>query len=482
MNELDRLIHMPLANALGWTLFHSLWEGAVAALFLAAILAATRSPRVRYVCACASLFALLLGFAVTLAVEVSQQRGGPAVNYSGFSGARRSGDIAPLQKAHRFPLEEFLPWLSPFWMAGVIALHLRRVAGWIGAQRLRNRGVCRPPDPWLQRFDALRHRMRISKPVALLETCLAEVPVVVGYLRPVILVPAGLLAGLPPSQMEAILLHELAHIRRHDALVNLLQNLAEAFLFYHPAVWWISGIVRSERETCCDDLAVAASGDKFDYAAALTSLEQSRTAAYENTLAATGGSLVKRIQRLLRTNDRLELAPLVSAAILVMVAAGALVAWQEAANGPAQQAVTPYTLWLNQDVAYIITPAERAAFQKLQTDPERDHFIEQFWQRRDPTPDTSRNEFKEEHYRRIASANRRFTWGSTPGWRSDRGRIYIVYGPPDELEDHPASQPYPTQQWLYHFIQGMGKNVIVEFVDPAGAGEYRMTSDPAFAH
>ena len=138
---------------------------------------------------------------------------------------------------------------------------------------------------------------------------------------------------------------------------------------------------------------------------------------------------------------------------------------------------TPYTKWLNQDVAYIITDAERNAFKNLQSNPELEHFIEQFWQRRDPTPGTVENEFKEEHYRRIAYANDHFP-GPIPGWKTDRGRIYITYGPPDEKESHPsgnAPSNVPFEQWLYHLIQGVGTNVVIEFVDPNKTGEYRMT-------
>ena len=132
-------------------------------------------------------------------------------------------------------------------------------------------------------------------------------------------------------------------------------------------------------------------------------------------------------------------------------------------------------------MAYIITDAERNAFKSLQSDPEREHFIEQFWQRRDPTPGTVENEFKEEHYRRIAYANDHFA-GGIPGWKTDRGRIYITYGPPDEKESHPsgnAASTVPFEQWLYHLIQGVGTNVVIEFVDPNKTGEYRMTTDPA---
>ena len=396
-------------------------------------------------------------------------------------------------------MSEYLPWLAPFWIAGVLFFQLRGVASWMAARGLRRRGVCAATAFWQERLDRLGARVRLSRPVTLLESCVAEVPVVIGYVRPVILMPVGLLAGLPAGQVEAILLHELAHIRRHDYLVNLMQIVVEGLVFYHPAVWWISGVIRAERENCCDDLVVATQGDALAYAAALTALEQNRGAVREAVLAATGGSLVKRVRRLLvqPERQRAALTPVFSAAVLTISLAAAMAAWQstpppvrppaapvlaQVQQTPAPvEAVTPYRLWLNQDVAYIITDAERAAYKSLQSDPEREHFIEQFWLRRDPTPGTPENEFKEEHYRRIAYANEHFA-AAIPGWKTDRGRIYITYGPPDEKETHPsgsAAQPYPYEQWLYHFIEGVGTNVVIEFIDPNKTGEYRMTIDPS---
>ncbi len=153
---------------------------------------------------------------------------------------------------------------------------------------------------------------------------------------------------------------------------------------------------------------------------------------------------------------------------------------------------TPYRKWLNEDVSYIITDEERQAFKRLQTDEERQSFIEQFWLRRDPTPDTAENEYKEEHYRRIAYANERYASG-IPGWKTDRGRIYIMYGPPAEIESHPSggtyerpfeegggtTSTYPFETWRYRYIEGIGSDIIIEFVDPTMTGEYRMTMDPS---
>ena len=149
-----------------------------------------------------------------------------------------------------------------------------------------------------------------------------------------------------------------------------------------------------------------------------------------------------------------------------------------------------YKKWLNEDVVWIITDEERAAFKQLSNDEERDNFIEAFWQRRDPTPDTEENEYKEEHYRRIAYANEHFPAG-IPGWKSDRGRIYIMYGPADEVDSHPSGGTYerpmeegggetstfPFEDWRYRYLEGIGQEVIIEFVDTCMCGDFHMTMD-----
>src|SRR5436309_11683454 len=157
-----------------------------------------------------------------------------------------------------------------------------------------------------------------------------------------------------------------------------------------------------------------------------------------------------------------------------------------------KELLTPYRKWLNEDVTYIITDEERGVFKRLQTDDERESFIESFWMRRDPTPDSIENEYKEEHYRRIAYANEHYASG-IPGWKTDRGRIYITYGPPDEIGGHPSGGTYerppeegggttstfPFETWRYRYIEDIGSDIIIEFVDPTMSGEYRMTMDPS---
>src|SRR5260370_33583923 len=165
---------------------------------------------------------------------------------------------------------------------------------------------------------------------------------------------------------------------------------------------------------------------------------------------------------------------------------------QRKANAKAlrQELSRSYKKWLDEDVRWIITDQEKSAFMQLSNDEERDQFIEGFWQRRDPTPDTEENEFKEEHYRRIAYANEHYAAG-LPGWKTDRGRTYIVFGPADEIESHPSGGSYerpmeegggqtstfPFETWRYRYIEGIGQEVMIEFVDTCMCGDYHMTMD-----
>jgi GWxTD domain-containing protein len=524
---------MTLLNALGWTLFHLLWEGSVVALALAVTLCFARSSRLRYACGCAALAMMPAVFAITLTHLAGREQiagaaaralllPSPALNSSdagmNFGGADSVHPAA---------------WAAFLWLAGVAVFYIRAAGGWISIRGWRSTGVFAPGEIWVTRCAELSSRLGVTRRVVLLQSSLAEVPVVMGCLRPVILIPMGLLTGMPQRQIEYILMHELAHICRHDYVVNLLQTLAEGLLFYHPAVWWISGVIREERENCCDDI-VAGYGDTHEYAATLAALEEYRHAVGEPALAATGGNLMKRIRRLLKQPEgpRAALTPVFSAS-LVILSVGVALAYQAQSASPMRvpspktitlpklpapqkpaplqvlaqansqgnapgrvgapaDAASPWSNWLTQDVAYIIEDQERAAYRALNTDEEREHFVEQFWLRRDPTPGTPVNEFREEHYRRIAFTNQHFGENALSGWKTDRGRIYIVYGPPDEIDSHPSggklvrppeqgggeTTVYPFEQWRYRYIQGVGENVIIEFVDVAMTGEYHMTMDP----
>jgi GWxTD domain-containing protein len=478
-----------LTNALAMALVHFLWEGGALALLLLSFHRA--AARVRYAAGCAALFCMPLAFGVTLLrlweTPASTAR---SIVEPHLAAAADASSSARTAAAAAGPIWH---WLAPLWMAGVAVFYLRSFAGWMAAGRMQKTGVVPAAGEWQRRFRDLRARAGVNRAVALMESCLTEVPAVIGCFRPVILLPIGLATGLRPDQVESLLLHELAHIRRHDYLINLWQSAVEGLLFYHPAVWWVSHVIRTEREHCCDDAVVAQRGDARGYAGALAALEAWR--APELILAATGGGLVRRVRRLLGRPEARQGSPaaILAVAALLAGAAAMLPAWQQTPAprpAPIAQAVqrkqddgrptnraaaeSPYGRWLNEDVAYIITAEERANFRRLTTDQEREHFIQQFWERRDPTPGTPDNEFKEEHYRRIAYANQNFQEaGGLAGWKTDRGRVYITCGPPDEKEIHPNAAP-PNEQWLYHHLEGIGDNIIIEF-DEVG-GEFRMTA------
>jgi GWxTD domain-containing protein len=476
MSVLESLVATPMAAAVGWALLHSLWEGAIVSVALAFALTVMKSARGRYAAACIVMLAMLGGFAFTLVrlapsgmvgAHAAGWQAAPAWN--GSAGMDSGGALGP-------SLAAVVPWLAPFWIAGVCMFYLWHVMSWISVCRLRRRGVCAAPGEWQARIVSLSAQLRLSRPVQLLESCLVNTPIVLGHFRPVILMPIGLLAGMPPGQIEAILLHELAHVRRYDYLVNVLQRSVEGLLFYHPAVWWISHVIRVEREHLCDDAVVEVNGDAYEYAAALAALEESRWRGREPALAATGGGLVKRVRRLLypRSHNGVWM-PVISMAVTMLVATVALTAWQ-APQRQAAEGETPYMKWLNEDIVYLISARERESFMLLGSDAGREKFIEQFWLRRDPTPGTEVNEMKEEHYRRIAYANERFGGESVPGWRTDRGRVFILCGPPDEKEVHPAGgrHQFATELWLYKWFEGVGSNVKITFIDRTGKGDFRV--------
>lgn len=487
MNFLELLVQTPLATALGWALLHFIWQGTFIAFLLAGAFTSglLRSPPVRYAAACAALGAMPLIFAATVwwSVPAGHRAVSDAIGHSRVAFAQTPGAALPM--LWHQPWTNGVRWLAPSWISGVILLWMRACLAWLAAQRLRSTGVCAAPSDWQDKFERVRRQLRISQTVRLMESCLTQVPVVVGFFRPVVLLPVALLTGFPAEHVETFLIHELAHIRRYDYLLNMLQNAVEGLLFYHPAVWWVSGKVRSERENCCDDIVVEFTGDAPGYAVALTTLEEKRWVAADATLASNGGSLVKRIRRLLG-HERPPAAAAPTIALLLVPACFALVMLAQE-RSPVQQLPRLYQLWLQEDVAYIITPREKAEFLGLQTEQQAQQFIAQFWERRDPTPGTPRNEYREEHYRRIGYANDYFGIDDTAGWRTDRGRIYIEFGPPDErtvyekggLNSERKQVTLPFERWRYGFIQGVGSNVNMEFVDRDRTGNFQMTMDPA---
>jgi TonB family protein len=607
-------------SSLGWTLLHFCWQGAGVALALwcALGLLPARWTRARYGAACLALalmVALPVGTFARLAAEVRPVAPeAPLLRMEAVAGPEASG--APVQLPLRERVAEALdaaaPWVPAIWLVGVVLFLGRLKLGLAAARRMRVAGTQAAPKELQSLLRQLAARLQVARAVQLMHTAVVQVPTVIGWLRPVILLPIGCFSGLSQTQIEALLAHELAHIRRHDYLVSVFQSVVEALLFYHPAVWWVSRQVRQERECCCDELAVGVAGDRLAYARALSLLEERRAGSQEMALGANGGVLTMRIRRLLglRADTVASQAAAWTLLAVVIAVAGSYVVTAARGEAKATQASAPeaaplvdtihatapvgagveassakpkasrlaeldrkvqagketvaflegqlriekvddegqseetkrlheqtlqsainqarhefqksyrelvaagksqprpaqvaaanssddlgtarsiYKTWLDEDVRWIITDAERAAFLQLANDEERDTFIAHFWARRDP-PGTAANTFREQHYKRIAYTNQHFATAAVPGWKSDRGHIYIVYGKPDSIDAHPSggqyqkpggqstTSAYPFEVWHYRSIAGIGEEVDIDFVDTCRCGEYHYTIDRA---
>jgi beta-lactamase regulating signal transducer with metallopeptidase domain/protein involved in polysaccharide export with SLBB domain len=307
----DSLIH-----AVGWALIHSLWQGTLIAGLLLLFLRVFQhaSSNLRYVAGCASLVAAV-GLIVLTCIyyagkdelyQVPLAVTGPAVLPE-----RVSINIAPplspeslvaikLTTSPLDRIERYLPWMVLAWVSGMAIVSLRLLTGWASLRRMSCRGVSPISSALQARVSTLSHVMKVRQVVRVLESSRAVTPMVVGWVRPVILLPTASLTGLSPLQLEAVIAHELAHVLRYDYLVNLLQCVAETLLFYHPAVWWIGRVIRQERERCCDDLAVRITGDRVDYARALLQIAESAPPHRGRlSVASQGGDLSQRVRRLL---------------------------------------------------------------------------------------------------------------------------------------------------------------------------------------
>jgi beta-lactamase regulating signal transducer with metallopeptidase domain len=305
MNTSPVLLAQPLIAHLGWTLLHFVWQGALIAASYAAVRGLASqwmSARARCMLACLSLAIMALAPILTYGFLASDSwRWSASAASIPQAQVASSGNMVPLAPWYSLgldSLQRILPWLVMAWFLGVVVLLIRLVRGTLFAAHLRSRGTCPAPHPWQKAIQRIAVQLRVARSVRLMISSVVDVPVVIGWLRPLVLMPAAAMTGTAPEHIEALLAHELAHIRRHDYLVNVLQRVVEAVLFYHPAVWWVSGQIRKERELCCDDLAVAASGDALAYAHALADLELSRPAHAHIAVAANGGSLLTRIRRL----------------------------------------------------------------------------------------------------------------------------------------------------------------------------------------
>ena len=387
-----------------------------------------------------------------------------------------------------------------------------------------------------------RRLVRNSKPVdgpRVRESESISVPMTVGQISPTILLPMGW-RDWDSAKLQAVLAHEGAHIRRGDWVIGVMARVNCCVFWFHPVSWWLKRELALLAEYACDDSALTQMGDRRQYARALLEIAYAMKSAHGRLLRdavpiAKETNVKKRMEQIL--DDRrtippafgrrgwvtllvcslpvgyfasaVQLAPAQTRPVAsvaepsrapdpspqpkkqpVQIAQTRRNAPQQiptqAAPAPAPAPApalasleTPYQKWLGEDVRWVISDDERIAFKRLQTDEEREAFIEQFWLRRDPTPGTPENEMKEEHYRRISFANDNFSAG-VPGWKTDRGMVYIRYGPPDAIDSHGATpSTYPFENWYYRDVTGFGTPAEFEFVDPTMTSRYHLTLDPS---
>jgi beta-lactamase regulating signal transducer with metallopeptidase domain len=280
MNFLNSIISENLISAIGWTIIHSLWQGAAAALGCALLMVFLRrsAARTRYL---AGVMTLILVIVMSMVTFVSiYQPGVPGIPVTAENGtqllltgsATNQGNVT-LAAFFKNYFNRHLPLVVTIWLLGVLVLVLRLSGGYLYNQRLKLHRNQPLSNHWQNRLETFCRLTGIQKPVNLVESALVKIPMTIGHFKPVILFPLGLVTGLPRDQVEALLAHELAHILRKDYLVNILQSFVDILFFYHPGVRWISSHVRSERENCCDDIAVSLSGNSLNVAKALTNIQ-----------------------------------------------------------------------------------------------------------------------------------------------------------------------------------------------------------------
>jgi prepilin-type processing-associated H-X9-DG protein len=326
MSAFENILSYEFVQKLGWTLLHFIWQATAVTLLAAILLRIMRrfSASLRYVTTSLALVLIVLLPVVTMHFVKVESPPVP-VDIESIS----TPVILPTEPAEEMPLtrtteyelpvqskssqtnyfarwkqravsflEPALPHIVTGWLLGVFALSLWHLGGWAQLQKLRKKMVKQVDASLVNKLNILAKKLGVTQSVEILESTLVQIPTVIGWLRPVILLPASAFTGLSTEQLQAILAHELAHIKRFDYLVNILQTIVEILGFYHPAVWWLSHKIRVERENCCDDLAIAVTKDRICYARALTSMEEIRGRG-ELAVAATGGNLFSRIRRLI---------------------------------------------------------------------------------------------------------------------------------------------------------------------------------------
>ena len=321
MNFIYSLLSERVVEALGWTFVHSLWQGALIALLLGIFMIATHkfTSTTRYFIAvtalvfmlCCSIFTFIRSYKNAQPVNTEQLIGQTTVVQNTLNevnvtapqtvmNREKQGFKYYIQSYKKYFYQNF-PLIVTLWILGMLVFALKFMGSMAYVQRMKNYRIIPVDAIWEKKFQKLCRELGVSKSVRIFQSSLAKVPMVIGYVKPVILFPISAFSGLSPLQLESILVHELAHVVRHDYLVNLLQSVVEILFFYHPAVWWMSSVIRNERENCCDDLAIEFTGDSINFAKALAGIQEQLLKNEGLAMAITGkkNKLLKRIQRLI---------------------------------------------------------------------------------------------------------------------------------------------------------------------------------------
>lgn len=328
-NSIQNIFPQKIAQALCHTLLQSLWEGLLLAILTGLIIILTRNFRaaLRYRLLVSALLTYTVVVSITLVWDLNSMADG-SFNLAIFYGTGQDNFISALVSSFNLVLKnahEHAGMVTGIWLLLVGLQNVRLLFGLYVMERLKRVKVKPVERFWQVKAENLGRKLGIRQAVLLLESAIAKVPLVIGYLKPVLLIPVGLINSLEPAQVEAILLHELAHIRRKDYLVNILQTILEILFFFNPAVLWLSRLIRTERENCCDDIAVNNTQNQIGYIQALVHFEEYRMASPRKALALTGmpGSMLARLDRLSARKNRslgkLELAVLALVLLLSTV-------------------------------------------------------------------------------------------------------------------------------------------------------------------
>jgi beta-lactamase regulating signal transducer with metallopeptidase domain len=336
-----------IIRTIGITLLHSLWQAVLLAAIAGTLLLFTRRAgsalRYKLLCTLMLVFVAVVGYTffnrVLAGIEASGTDNAPVTVYNSSTVSKQSAGLVSGSRISQwlntsdYLFNRYASLLVLVWFVFFLVRFVRLLLGMVNADRLRYYKTNIVPDEWVQQFEELCKRLHIKQPVLLMESALLKVPVLIGYLKPVILIPAGMLIQLSAEQVEVILLHELAHVRRHDYLVNLLQNAIDTVFFFNPAILWISGLIRSERECCCDDMAILETKNKRQFVQALISFNE-----YSNTLetcslswvGAAKGQLLRRVQRIVTNrNSSLQSAELITLLAVTLLGSSAFIVLQQ---------------------------------------------------------------------------------------------------------------------------------------------------------